>query len=120
MAEKDGPRKPRSWVQRISGQAPAGPDESTRGLSQLNLAFSFGVASLLALYLGYVFGRWVDRILGTEPFGMFVGVLLGVGASFKMLITDVLGDKGHRPRGDGGPPAGDGAGVGGRPEDKGP
>ena len=60
----------------------------------MNLAFSLGIASLLALYLGYLFGRWVDRLLGTAPFGMFVGVLLGVGASFKMIITDILSANG--------------------------
>ncbi len=91
MAEDNGPRKPRGLLRRMTGLGSEdGAEERSRSLSQMNLAFSLGVASLLALYLGYLFGRWVDRMLGTAPFGMFGGVLLGVGASFKMIITDIL------------------------------
>ena len=113
MAEDENPPKPRGLVRRLARMAQNEPDESTKGLSQLNLAFSFGVASILSMYLGYLFGRWVDRLLGTDPFGMFIGVLLGVGASFKMLITDILGDT-KKGRGNG---QGKDDGVGRRPEE---
>ncbi|MDI3279834.1 MAG: AtpZ/AtpI family protein [Bacillota bacterium] len=51
-----------------------------------NIALSFGVTTAVSILLGYWGGNWVDRRLGTFPIFMVLGVLLGVGASFKSLF----------------------------------
>lgn len=54
-----------------------------------NLAFSFGVTMAAMLFLGFYGGRWLDRRLGTEPFFMIAGVLLGAGLAFKSLLDEL-------------------------------
>lgn len=54
-----------------------------------NIALSFGVTTAVSILLGYWGGNWVDRRLGTFPIFMVLGVLLGVGASFKSLFDFV-------------------------------
>ncbi|MBC7346965.1 MAG: AtpZ/AtpI family protein [Clostridia bacterium] len=41
------------------------------------------------LFLGFYGGRWLDRRLGTEPFFMIAGVLLGAGLAFKSLLDEL-------------------------------
>jgi ATP synthase protein I len=45
------------------------------------LGIFFGVA----VVLGLVVGRWVDRRYHTDPWGGFVGILVGVVAGFREL-----------------------------------
>lgn len=45
------------------------------------LGIFFGVA----VVLGLVVGRWVDRRYHTDPWGGFVGILVGVAAGFREL-----------------------------------
>jgi len=65
----------------------------------VNTAMSFGITSAVATYVGYLGGSWVDSRLGTDPIFMFLGVILGIAASFRVLIRDVLGvsDKELKP-----------------------
>jgi F0F1-type ATP synthase assembly protein I len=65
----------------------------------MNLAVTFGIAGGLALYLGFLFGRWLDRVLGIEPFGMFFGVIIGAGAALKILLGEILGRERGKKRG---------------------
>lgn len=41
-----------------------------------------GTALVAALVLGYLLGSWIDGKLGSSPWGMLIGVLLGVAAGF--------------------------------------
>lgn len=50
-------------------------------------ATSFGFTALASILLGLWAGRWLDERLGTQPFLMICGVLLGVGLSFYNLFT---------------------------------
>jgi F0F1-type ATP synthase assembly protein I len=45
------------------------------------LGIFFGVAVLI----GCLFGRWLDRKFGTNPWLMMVGALLGIASGFKEL-----------------------------------
>jgi F0F1-type ATP synthase assembly protein I len=40
--------------------------------------------------IGYYGGRYLDRLLGTEPWLALVGSMLGVAAGFRVLIRDIL------------------------------
>lgn len=54
-----------------------------------NLAFSFGTTMVASMLLGYFGGNWLDRKLGTFPWLMVVGLLLGVAVSFYNLFTEI-------------------------------
>ena len=44
---------------------------------------TIGLEFVLCIVFGYVFGRWLDRKLDTEPWLMGVGSVLGVAAAFR-------------------------------------
>lgn len=56
-----------------------------------NLAFSFGVTMIAAVFLGFYGGWWVDRRLETFPAFMLLGVFLGVGVGFYSLWSELAG-----------------------------
>ncbi|MCL6449966.1 MAG: AtpZ/AtpI family protein [Acetobacteraceae bacterium] len=83
----------------------------------LGLALTFGFTLLAAMALGYYGGRYLDSRLGTSPYLSLVGLLLGVGAAFRILVRDLLqelggrgrpGGRGRSPRGRGGTRGGTG------------
>ena len=48
--------------------------------------FSYvGIFFGVAVFLGFLFGRWLDRKFGTNPWLMIVGVLFGIASGFKEL-----------------------------------
>lgn len=54
-----------------------------------NLAFSFGITMIAAVFLGLYGGWWVDRRLGTFPAFMLLGVFLGIGVGFYNLWKEL-------------------------------
>ena len=60
-------------------------------LKFINVGLTFGITSAVAIYVGYLGGSWLDGQLGTDPIFMFLGVVLGIAATFRILIRDVLG-----------------------------
>lgn len=60
------------------------PDEKKRGI--LAGILSAGVTFPVAVLVGFFAGRWVDRRFDTEPFGLLVGVMLGLGAALVPLF----------------------------------
>jgi ATP synthase protein I len=46
---------------------------------------SVGIEFAVSVLIGLLGGRWVDGKLGTEPWLMIVGLLLGVAAGFRGL-----------------------------------
>jgi len=54
-----------------------------------NFAFSFGITMAASILLGYFGGNLLDRKLGTAPFLMLAGILLGVGVSFYSLLQEL-------------------------------
>lgn len=55
----------------------------------LGFAVSFGLTMAITIYLLLKGGQWLDAKLGTAPVFMFLGVILGIGAVFKRLFTDL-------------------------------
>lgn len=45
-----------------------------------------GIFFGVAIVIGFLAGRWLDRRFGCEPWLASIGVLVGVAASFKELI----------------------------------
>ena len=72
-----------------------------RAYRLMSLAFSFGLTLLLAMFLGFTAGGWLDRRLGTDPWLALLGLVLGVAAGFRILFRDLL-----REFNDGGPRGG--------------
>lgn len=64
-----------------------------------NFALSFGVTMAVSLFLGYYGGSWLDQKLGTDPIGMVVGLMLGVGLAFYSMLKELKAlEKMDRPK----------------------
>jgi len=57
----------------------------------INLAFSFGITMIAAVFLGFYAGWWVDHRFDTFPIFMLLGVLSGVGIGFYSLWHELAG-----------------------------
>jgi F0F1-type ATP synthase assembly protein I len=68
------------------------------------MAFSFGVTMIAGTLLGLYAGTWLDRRLGTSPLFLVAGVLLGAGAGFRSILSElhVLGGKAREKNNDDG------------------
>lgn len=62
-----------------------------------NLAISFGITMVAAVFLGLYGGQWLDRRLGTFPIFMLLGILLGVGVGFYSLWGELAGLMNKKP-----------------------
>ena len=51
--------------------------------------FSVGTVLVVAIVLGYLGGSWVDGRMGSKPWGLISGVLLGSAAGFVQLFRVV-------------------------------
>lgn len=54
-----------------------------------NLAISLGITMGASIFLGFWLGNWVDRQLGTYPWLMVAGILLGVGVGFYSVLKEI-------------------------------
>ncbi|MHB1125883.1 MAG: AtpZ/AtpI family protein [Bacillota bacterium] len=55
----------------------------------VNFAFSFGVTMAASILLGLFGGKWLDEKLGTSPWLLVAGLLMGVGIAFKSLFDEL-------------------------------
>ena len=51
-------------------------------LRAAGLLTQIGVHMVICIGIGFFFGLWLDNRLGTSPWLLIVGILLGVGAAF--------------------------------------
>lgn len=65
--------------------ARSSPDASASGWVQASRFSYVGIFFGVAVFLGFLFGRWLDRKFGTDPWLMLVGVLFGIASGFKEL-----------------------------------
>lgn len=59
--------------------------------SYINLALSFGIMMIAALFLGFFGGEWLDRRLGTSPIFMILGIIFGAVVGFYSLFGELSG-----------------------------
>jgi F0F1-type ATP synthase assembly protein I len=52
------------------------------------VGLQFAVAVIVFLYAG----QWVDNRLGTDPWGMIIGVFVGAGAAFYSMYHRLMAD----------------------------
>jgi ATP synthase protein I len=84
----------------LPGSGPESEDrrQSRRLGKYAGIGLQFAVSIVLFLYAG----QWVDRKLGSEPWGMIVGVFTGAGAAFysmyRKLMADLAEDEARRKR----------------------
>jgi len=45
-----------------------------------------GITVIVCIFIGVFFGRWLDSVLGTEPWMIIIFIFLGIGASFKAMM----------------------------------
>ena len=57
--------------------------QSKKQLKALARVGGLGIEMALSTVIGLFAGRWVDGELGTRPFAMLFGLLLGVAAGFR-------------------------------------
>lgn len=74
----------------LGGNRPLGVGSMRGHLKYINLALTFGITSAISIYLGFLGGSWLDRRLGTNPWLMFLGVILGIVTSFRVMLRETL------------------------------
>jgi ATP synthase protein I len=78
MTDEQGPKPPPDPLRRDN------PDLRA-GAQFMGLGLQFGGAIILFLFVG----QWVDRRLGTDPWGLIIGVFTGFGAGFLSMYRAV-------------------------------
>jgi len=63
----------------VSGERRRRTSQSFRRIAD---ASSLGLAFPIAVVIGYFFGRWLDRVLGTAPWMMAIFSIFGIAAGF--------------------------------------
>ncbi len=64
-------------------------EETRRYVRLLSRVSSMGIAMALSIVIGLAAGYYVDKWLGTEPWGFFVGLAMGIVAAFRNLYIIV-------------------------------
>lgn len=77
-------------LKRASGEPGDSPDaRAARSAARhAGAGLQFAISILVFLYAG----QWVDRRLGTEPWGLLVGVFTGASAAFYSLYRRLMAD----------------------------
>jgi F0F1-type ATP synthase assembly protein I len=85
-------------------------DERHAQARSFGLAMSIGPLMASCILVGYFLGVLLDRWIGKPPFGMAVGVLIGIAAAFRELLKIAQRLSEDPPRRD--PPPGGDQGTG--------
>ncbi|MGI5875485.1 MAG: AtpZ/AtpI family protein [Dethiobacteria bacterium] len=56
----------------------------------IDFALSFGITMILTTLLGIFGGKWIDQQLGTGPIFLLLGIILGIGAGFYSLWSELI------------------------------
>ena len=54
------------------------------------LASTAGLVLVISIFIGWAIGRWLDKLLGTDPWLMMVLTLMGIAAGFIEMFRIVL------------------------------
>ena len=69
---------------------PTGPRGDAEGGTSGGQLAGHGMTFVVAVLGGLYLGQWLDRMLGTTPWLLIVGVFLGAGASFYSMYTKLM------------------------------
>lgn len=58
------------------------PENRLKWLKNAGLASTIGILLVVSTVIGYAFGNWLDKKLGTAPWLMLVFTILGIVAGF--------------------------------------
>jgi ATP synthase protein I len=75
--------------------------EQREEMRTLGAVLPLGLMFGITIAFGYFGGTWVDRRFGIEPWGMIIGLLMGIGAAFVHLVkvaTQLSKDEEDRAR----------------------
>ena len=61
-------------------------DQDYKWYRKAGLASSIGIVLVAAIFIGWAFGSWLDKKLGTAPWLMLVFTLLGIAAGFVEMV----------------------------------
>ena len=61
-------------------------DEKRRLLRTLGLVSSMGISVALAIFIGVVIGRQLDKWFGTHPWFFFIFLAIGIAAGFRNIF----------------------------------
>lgn len=64
-------------------------EKKASSLKYVNFGLSFGLTMGFSIYFGFKGGRWLDNYLHTEPLFLIMGILLGIGVTFKNLLDNL-------------------------------
>ncbi len=78
------PSRPRTGPDAASGRGSGVPSPG----SYLGVGLQFALSIVFFVYLG----QWLDRRLGTEPWMLLLGLLLGAGGSFYGIYRKLMAD----------------------------
>jgi ATP synthase protein I len=59
-------------------------------IKNAGLASTAGLVLVVSIVIGWAFGRWLDGMLGTEPWLMLLFTLMGIAAGFIELFRIVF------------------------------
>lgn len=69
---------------------PANREKKLKAARRLAEASSIGIAFPLALAIGYLWGSWMDKLFGTEPYLTYVFSGFGIVAGFVNAVRVAL------------------------------
>lgn len=73
----------------ITGK-PDGGENSSDGRSKMGMAMGLGMNLFAGVGIGLVAGYYVDKHFGCSPWGVLLGMLVGLGGGFYLMIKEAM------------------------------
>ena len=77
---------------------PLSKEEKKRLFEDLRLYGSLGIEMAAAVLIGTFMGYWADRWLGTQPWILIIGFILGAAAGFRSLYRIISREDGDKEK----------------------
>ena len=77
---------------------PLSKEEKKRLFEDLRLYGSLGIELAAAVFIGTLTGYWADKWLGTQPWILIIGFILGAAAGFRSLFRIIAREDGDKEK----------------------
>lgn len=77
---------------------PLSTEEKQRLFNDLRLYGSLGIEMAAAVLIGTLTGYWADKWLGTQPWILIIGFILGAAAGFRSLYRIISREDGDKEK----------------------